>query len=477
MCFAFASTGISGNLAFLQSVLSCAWGNFQLFCGHPVICFRQSAVLLSSDHRGAVCINSCEVGSFILEYSGEFPHVMQRLDQASLRTAAVDNWRQGGISTTELLIVLNSVAGRSFEDLSLYPVFPRVLASFTSHDFLEEIGMLRDLSQPLLVFSDKDPEHVTLKARMEAQGYHHCENVSNAAHVTSYMLRLEPFFGVQLKFHGGFDQVERIFTSIPSQMSVSAQTAGEFSPELFCCPEVFENLNRIRLDNGDHLDLELPAWSQSAFEFVELHRYALESAPVRRQIHHWIDLVFGFKRCGAKAVEAMNLYNPLCYGDARLSPEHEAMRKEWVLSCGQVPEQIFDSPCPPWVSEESAGISGIEFRLNPPERAARISLHVGRGMLVADSVCVYDGGLFTAVNICVSSRERFVAVTLAQSAVQVFRTGLVGGRITALVRQAVLVRAAPRFSVLNDRQMICATVYKDEIVLESIVKRHRDQCH
>ena len=41
-------------------------------------------------------------------------------------------WQRGRVSNRDYLLFLNLAAGRSFNDLALWPVFPWVLADYTS---------------------------------------------------------------------------------------------------------------------------------------------------------------------------------------------------------------------------------------------------------------------------------------------------------------------------------------------------------
>ena len=46
-------------------------------------------------------------------------------------------------------------------------------------------------------------------------------------------------------------------------------------------------------------DVFLPPWPKgSAREFIQRHREALESDFVSKNLHHWIDLIFGYKQRG-----------------------------------------------------------------------------------------------------------------------------------------------------------------------------------
>ena len=81
----------------------------------------------------------------------------------------------------------------------------------------------------------------------------------------------------------------------------------ELVPELFYLPETFRNRNGLPLgtrQDGTVLDdVVLPPWAKgSPEEFVRLHRAALESDYVSARLHHWVDLIFGFKQSGPSAV-------------------------------------------------------------------------------------------------------------------------------------------------------------------------------
>ena len=70
----------------------------------------------------------------------------------------------------------------------------------------------------------------------------------------------------------------------------------------FPLPQVLLNTNKFNLgnlqNNGAAVnDVVLPPWAHgSAHEFVRLHREALESEFVSMNLHHWIDLIFGYKQ-------------------------------------------------------------------------------------------------------------------------------------------------------------------------------------
>ena len=63
-----------------------------------------------------------------------------QLQSAGSRKRWTRDWRRGRVSNFEYLMFLNREAGRSFKDLTQYPVFPWIIRDYTSQTL--------DLSNP-----------------------------------------------------------------------------------------------------------------------------------------------------------------------------------------------------------------------------------------------------------------------------------------------------------------------------------------
>lgn len=73
----------------------------------------------------------------------------------------------------------------------------------------------------------------------------------------------------------------------------------ELVPEAFVLPEMYLNLERFnfgQMQTGEIVDhIILPSYAPTAYDFVALHRQALESDYTSSQLNNWIDLIFGYK--------------------------------------------------------------------------------------------------------------------------------------------------------------------------------------
>ena len=93
------------------------------------------------------------------------------------------------------------MAGRSYNDLTQYPVFPWIIADYTSDELdLSNPGSFRDLTKPMgcqtkereAEFKDRYQSFSEM-ADENAPPFHYGTHYSSAMIVTSYLIRLQPF--------------------------------------------------------------------------------------------------------------------------------------------------------------------------------------------------------------------------------------------------------------------------------------------
>ena len=276
-------------------------------------------------------------------------------------------WQRGEVSNFHYLMMVNNMAGRTFNDLTQYPVFPWVLADYTSEDLdLEDPATFRDLSKPMgAQTADRVSGFVeTYNAlkEIEQTPFHYGTHYSSAMIVSSYLIRLPPFVQSYLMVQGdSFDHADRLFHSVPEAW-VSASRKNktdvrELIPEFYCLPEFLTNLNGYdfgkRQSTGVKVDdVKLPPWAKGDPKiFIAKHRQALESPYVSENLHKWIDLVFGSKQRGEAAVENLNVFHHLSYAGAsdldRITDANErAITAGVIHNFGQTPHQVFQKPHP-----------------------------------------------------------------------------------------------------------------------------------
>ena len=126
-------------------------------------------------------------------------------------------------------------------------------------------------------------------------------------------------------------------------------------------------------------DVQLPPWAKGSSRlFIQKHRAALESDHVSRNLHYWIDLIFGNKQQGEAAVKACNVFHFLTYEstlDIQLlgnAAQREAYSDQ-ICSFGQTPKLLFKHPHRPrkfFASGKPIGLASLITKkpARPPQR-------------------------------------------------------------------------------------------------------------
>ncbi|XP_076430217.1 neurobeachin isoform X1 [Peromyscus maniculatus bairdii] len=295
-------------------------------------------------------------------------------------------WQRREISNFEYLMFLNTIAGRTYNDLNQYPVFPWVLTNYESEELdLTLPGNFRDLSKPIGALNPKRAvfyaERYETWEDDQSPPYHYNTHYSTATSALSWLVRIEPFTTFFLNANDGkFDHPDRTFSSIARSWRTSQRDTSdvkELIPEFYYLPEMFVNSNGyqlgVREDEVVVNDVDLPPWAKKPEDFVRINRMALESEFVSCQLHQWIDLIFGYKQRGPEAVRALNVFHYLTYeGSVNLDsitdpvlreipeayfirdPHTFLLTKDFIKAMeaqiqnfGQTPSQLLIEPHPP----------------------------------------------------------------------------------------------------------------------------------
>ncbi|XP_040021146.2 neurobeachin-like protein 2 isoform X1 [Gasterosteus aculeatus] len=296
-------------------------------------------------------------------------------------------WVCREISNFEYLMQLNTISGRTYNDLSQYPVFPWILSDYTSPILdLEDPSVFRDLSKPVGVVNPRHAQNVREKYESfedptgTVDKFHYGTHYSNAAGVMHYMIRMEPFTTLHIQLQSGrFDCADRQFHSVAAAWQARMESPAdvkELIPEFFYFPEFLQNMNgfdlgHLQITQGSLTDVLLPRWASSREDFIKQHRKALECEHVSSHLHEWIDLIFGYKQRGEEAVEALNVFYYCTYEGAvdldAIANETERKALEGIISnFGQTPCQLLKEPHPPRMSAQNASRRLARLDTVPP---------------------------------------------------------------------------------------------------------------
>jgi len=303
-------------------------------------------------------------------------------------------WQNGLMSNYDYLMYLNNLADRTVNDLAQYPVFPWIIADYESSSLdLSNPKTFRDLTKPIGALNEE--RLAAFKARYNEMAHDdkkflYGTHYSTPGYVLYYLVRLAPAAMLRLQ-NGRFDAPDRLFYSIADTWKgclESPTDVKELTPEFYGAyhgPLANNNisdenskwgdflLNEKGLPlgikaNGERVDnVVLPPWAKDSEDFVKKMRDALESEYVSDRLHHWIDLVFGYKQRGDAALRADNLFYHMTYEgavdiEAVTDPMQRRAIEMQIGEFGQTPSQLFTTPHPARLSSSQRAQSHASFR-------------------------------------------------------------------------------------------------------------------
>ena len=221
-----------------------------------------------------------------------------------------EEWQNNNISNFEFLMWLNIYSGRSFNDLTQYPVFPWIITNYSDELNIKNdmrnlcipIGMLdlnekseirketfietyetlkNDLKEMFPDFSytdflkkwdeyfnnynykpkkfqkteSKEIENFTEKiVDINQLPYFYGSHYSNPTYVSHFLSRIFPYSFIAIEIQGEkFDDPDRIFSSTQKtfeSVCTAKDDVRELIPEFYTVPEIFKNVNNLNLTQG-----------------------------------------------------------------------------------------------------------------------------------------------------------------------------------------------------------------------------------
>ncbi|OHT01256.1 hypothetical protein TRFO_31965 [Tritrichomonas foetus] len=306
-----------------------------------------------------------------------------------------NDWQNRKVSNFGYLYFLNTLSGRSFNDLSQYPVYPWVLKDYQSETIdLNDESIYRDFSLPIAAMNEerlKECYHSYNEIDDVLEKCLYRSHYSNPAVVIGYMIRQEPYSSLHIDLQSGrFDHPERLFFSFQRTWDNITSPSNDFKeliPEFFTFPQILVNENNydlgfLQISKFTVSDVILPNWAKNAHSFIEIHRRALESEYVRMHLNEWVDLVFG---CYQRSKEKNSLFHIYSYHECMNLPEirndeaSQQMAQHHAANFGSCPDKLFNSLSPKsinYIVPQNVQIDGFSY-----QNMEQDIVYFGKGMI------------------------------------------------------------------------------------------------
>lgn len=294
------------------------------------------------------------------------------------------SWKKGELSNFEYLSFLNRMAGRTVHEISLYPIFPWVIADYGSENLdLSNQNSFRDLSKPVGALNEDKKLERLRDYSEEQRSSLYKKFYSSPEDVSNLLSRAYPNLFHQFRKNNNqanpslFSNVSETFKSIDTDPECSN---FELTQEFYEGNGIFlVNSKKWKEANALVTDVILPKWAKDAEDFVRMNRKALESEYASNHIRLWIDMIFGFMNTLTQDDENKQLFNELCYktattNNSTLNLVYNDERRQMYL-LGQTPVTIFTAPHP--FQTNASSVDGLRNELFL-ERQKRMKLEEER---------------------------------------------------------------------------------------------------
>ena len=293
----------------------------------------------------------------------EINHEYKQFFKPFRKAKITEKWQRGEISNFKYIMLLNYYGSRSYNDLSQYPVIPWFLDYdlYIASELDEQDLKIRNMELNLAKLgTDKRlkefmARYETLCNEDQAEKYFIGSHYSNPGIILMFLVRISPFLDGHIKFQSNkIDWADRIFSGMADSFLLALTENGdvrELIPETLCLPEMYKNNWKVNFGTTQtdiKVDsVRLPGWANNdPYYFTCKTKELFEHGNVNMNLHNWIDLIFGHKQRGEKAVEAWNLYLPITYEDGidMNDPENIEFKSSLTVQAynyGQCPTQLF----------------------------------------------------------------------------------------------------------------------------------------
>ena len=278
-----------------------------------------------------------------------------------------NEWEDGLMTNYYLIMFLNLIGNRSFNDLFQYPVFPWISYYNENKKNYRKLKFpLGRMNQKLKIkyLQSNNENNVIIKYYKKNDKYYYDFNIEkdfcleydeiikdediysfyfnnymNIETIKNYLLRIFPFFYI----NSAYFIMDEIFDDLNNYFynkDYYTYTSKELIPEFYYLYELFINFNNLTFENKKLYNILLPK-DLNKFKIIIDFFKDLESTNTSKTINYWIDLIFGYLQntddINFEKKKIKNKYRCESY----LNKEYN---EETILECfieGVIPKQLF----------------------------------------------------------------------------------------------------------------------------------------